>query len=383
MDPAPPRLTLHIGTPKSGTTYLQAILAAGRDELESRGILYPGRRYLPQEGFNQQPAIYALGRRHIGWLSEEARENAEHWLPRLSSEVAGHSGRVLLSAESLAFFVHDEIEELLRTLHVTPEQVHVVITGRDLGRILPSIWQQNVKNGAVQEMEAYLDSVRDLRERPNIPMWTAFGLPGLVERWAEVVGMERVTLVTAPHGRGTALWERYATACDIPTDLPERTGTGTRKDDNTSLTRGQAELLRAINAQMKAAEWEHARAQKVRGRLLNTWMSADLARGTRIVLPPHLRPDVEKWCVEDIARLRDTGVRVVGDLADLDLAPPRAETEPATGARPDGMPDIDEIARDVLLVLATLPGSGRRRGPATTARRVARALRTRGRALIR
>src|SRR5918998_4134281 len=35
------RVVLHVGLPKTGTTYLQGLLAAHRDELRIHGVLYP------------------------------------------------------------------------------------------------------------------------------------------------------------------------------------------------------------------------------------------------------------------------------------------------------------------------------------------------------
>ncbi len=37
------RIFLHIGAPKSGTTYLQTVLWANRENLRRQGLLMPGR----------------------------------------------------------------------------------------------------------------------------------------------------------------------------------------------------------------------------------------------------------------------------------------------------------------------------------------------------
>ena len=42
------RVYLHVGTPKSGTKYLQSLLHANRDTLRGRGVLYPGHRPFDQ-----------------------------------------------------------------------------------------------------------------------------------------------------------------------------------------------------------------------------------------------------------------------------------------------------------------------------------------------
>jgi hypothetical protein len=341
----PTDLTLHIGTPKSGTTYLQATLTAGRRALDRAGILYPGERYLPGNGFNQQPAMYALGRRHIGWVNDKAIASAIRHFGRLCEEVSVHRGRVLISAESLAFFDISEIDTLLDKLGTERPRASVVITARDLGRILPSIWQQNVKNGATQPLNAYLDSVAELRGTPDVPMWTAFGLPGLVERWASVVGLDHVTLVTASHHGQAQLWRRFAEAALVPQRLPETTGTGTTFDRNTSLSWSQIEVLRHLNAMLQSEKHDPRRAQVTRERLLRIWMDGSSGSGPRIGLPAHLQPVVTRWADEDIDRLAACGVRVVGSLDDL------RPTKPSGPGFDSPVVNLEDVARDVLQLL--------------------------------
>jgi hypothetical protein len=372
-----PRLTLHIGTPKSGTTYLQTILRSGRRTLRRRGICYPGEWYLPQDGLNQQAAIYALGRRNIGWVSPAARENALRHFDRLCEEVSGHSGRVLISAESLCFFDTEEIQRLLDDFRVAASAVDVVITGRDFGRLLPSIWQQNVKNGTTQPLEHYLDSVSALRGVGTVPLWTAFGLPGLVERWSRVVGLDRVTLVTVPQRGGGSLWSRFASAVDIPETL-DRKARGTRTDRNLSLTASQTSLLRYINRCLEENGYPAEERRVMRGRLLDAWMASDSPAGSPIALPERLRPVVERWADEDITTLGSLGVRVVGSLEEL-----RPGSGSSFAPAPDTEPSLDHVAGDVLILLekpAPVPAA-----PVihrvTLSLRVARALRRRLRVL--
>ena len=47
------RLFLHIGTQKSGTTYLQRVLAALAPQLRKKGVLYPIRLVGKKEIYNQ------------------------------------------------------------------------------------------------------------------------------------------------------------------------------------------------------------------------------------------------------------------------------------------------------------------------------------------
>jgi hypothetical protein len=370
-------LTLHVGTPKSGTTHLQAVLHANRDRLRRAGTSYPGAGRLPRDGFNQQPAVYALAGPMLGWVDDRVRRGAAPMLDHLAAEVRAHRGHSLISAESLAFFDPGSAATLLERLGVAPEQVTVVVTARDLGRLLPSVWQQNVKNGSVQELEPYLDSVASLRDGVPSPFWTAFGLPGLVERWSAAVGPERVVLVTVPASGATpdVLRRRFAAAADLPGDVVEAFVTDRqphRAHDNVSLSASQAELMRQVNLVLEAEGLPRDVQQRMRARLLARWADAPQRRGTALALPAHLAPLVARWAVEDDVQLRRAGVRVVGDLTDLLPRPAAvpAGPPPALGA---------ETARDVLDLLdrpgAPVPVQARRRWPAWVPSQVRRQVR--------
>ena len=60
--PLPERaICLHIGVHKTGTTALQAALAAARPELRRNGVSYPGSRVAPRCGDGGAGAILGLG----------------------------------------------------------------------------------------------------------------------------------------------------------------------------------------------------------------------------------------------------------------------------------------------------------------------------------
>src|SRR5690242_19154251 len=269
-------LTLHVGTPKSGTTHLQAVLHANRDRLRRSGTLYPGAGRLPRDGFNQQPAVYALAGPMLGWVDDAVRRGAEPMLDHLAAEVRAHRGHSLVSAESLAFFDPASGRALLDRLGFAPEEVTVVVTARDLGRLLPSVWQQNVKNGSTQELEPYLDGVAALRDGAPSPFWTAFGLPGLVRRWMSVVGADGVVLVTVPASGADpdVLRRRFAVAAGLPDDVVDTFVTDRqphRAHDNVSLSASQAELIRQVNLVLEAEGLSRDAQQRMRARLLTRW----------------------------------------------------------------------------------------------------------------
>ncbi len=342
-------MTVHIGTPKSGTTYLQSILRAHRKDLARAGVLYPGAAYLPQQGLNQQPAVYALAGRSVRWVDETVRANGVPHLERVVAELSRHRGPALVSAEALSNFGPAEVAAVVQALSRPPGPVTVVITARDLGRVLTSVWQQNVKNGATAPMEEYLDAITQQRPEGTSPFWTAFGLPGLVDRWASVVGLDQVTLVTTPPAsRRDELWPRFAQACGLAGLLDGISdAVVARRDNNDSLTPSQTETLREMNAILEADQVPHDERQRLRGRLLAAWMSSPRSQSRRLAMDEARVPTVRRWAAEDIAVLADRvahGLTVVGDLAELDPDPP------SVPAHPSGY-DGHEGAHDLLALL--------------------------------
>lgn len=338
-----------MGTPKSATTYLQALLCAARPELQRRGVLYPGEDYLPLGGLNQQPVVYALAGPEVRWINDAVRERGRTLLPHLTEELGRHGGAAIVSTEALASFSTENGRAVVEALGYPPEQVGVVVTVRDFGRLLTSVWQENVKNGAVMGMTGYLESVAALRDQDESPFWNAYGLPRLVDRWADVVGMERVTVVTVPHAdRRDELWPRYCRALGVA-DLPLPASSPEHKRHNVSLTASQIELLREVNVLLEKEDMGKPEQQRLRDRMLTAWMAAPSRPGRGLVLGSDLAARVVGWAEEDIAGLEErtgTGLRVQGDLAEL-RPRPQDQRPDDTGAAPS----LADAAGDLLALV--------------------------------
>jgi hypothetical protein len=360
----PRALSLHVGTPKSGTTYLQALLAGSRRELGTRGVVYPGAGYMPKRGLNQQAAMYGVAGPEVRWISAEVRSNGERLMTKIAAELNRHRGRALVSAEALASFAPQQARAVVDALGYSPDQVEVVITARDLGRLLTSVWQENVKNGATMGMAAYLDSVAELRTHPDNSFWNAYRLPDLVDRWAAVVGMERVCLVTAPRpAERDQLWPRFCRAMRVE-GLPLPPQSPARVLSNASLSASQVELLRRMNGLLDVEENTHDARQRLRARLLAAWMSAPPAGAgaAPVELEADRLPTVRGWSELDVAALGErvaAGLRLEGDLTELIPGSNGSNGSNGLGGSngsngasgsPAG-PSLEDTARDVLALL--------------------------------
>lgn len=379
------RVVLHIGQQKSGTTYLQEVLQGCSDRLADAGILYPmptaERRRRTIESHDW--ATQGLLGEEYGWVSagQAARERGTWaWLAR---EVRRWPGTALVSAEALSVIRSEAIHRLVDELGVG--EVDVVVTARSLGRSVPSLWQQNVRNGRCSTFAKYLASLAEQRERPvsdlegqrDLHLWRAFALGGLVRRWSAVVGVERVRLVVSPGSPPSMLWSRFASAVGIaeladglPTQLVD-------KRTHVGLTAPEAVALISVNRALAQARWSRAAANRLRELIITEGFAPRADRGPKIAVPPEWRERVARWSREDLDDLAETGVTMIGDAGDL-----RYDTGDDTTPlpSPEQVDQANAAAMSVMLRHREAEAWTARRDPETTAERV---LRGHARRLIR
>jgi hypothetical protein len=317
------RLILHIGLQKSGTTYLQELIASGAAELAEAGVVYPvapaGKRRRRTE--NHEWASYGLLGPEYPWVSEQRAAAEKGAWKTLERQVARTKGTVLLSAEALSAIRTPAIRTLLDRLAV--RDVEVVVTARSLSRTLPSLWQQHVRNGRRLGFERYLAMLEEQRRMPaarveedvDLHLWRAFAIGRLVRRWAREVGESRVRVVTSPGRPPELLWARFAEAIGVP-GFTFRAGDAGRPV-HTGLTAPEAVVLTSLNAALASAGWPSDRARRLREAVLTDGFKPRAERGPRIAVPAHWRSRVADWSAEDVADLLDSGVTLIGEPADL------------------------------------------------------------------
>ena len=333
-------MVLHVGLPKTGTTYLQALLAGHRDALREAGVLYPFVK--PQAMF--LGAVELRGSREKFGLAEE--DVAGTWRA-LCERVQAHDGVSVISHEVLGGAEPDEIAAALAPLEGLP--VDVVVTARDLGRQATAHWQEEVKLGdprsfADFEREQYRADTAD-GERPHF--WHAQDHAAALRRWSTGVPAPRVHLVTAPPpGAATSvLWERFAEALGIDPGLVDP---GSVPLANPSLPTESVALLRAVNRALAGRLTPRQHARYVKRGLAEDRLAGRPGTPARTPadLADVLGPATASWR-EYVA---SAGHPVHGNLADLEpvLAGPG---EPRPDDVPPGVPDpaeVDQLVRDVL-----------------------------------
>jgi hypothetical protein len=168
---------VHLGTPKTGTTFLQEVMWHHRAVLAAHGVHYPGR--VPEAHF--QAAVDLQGVDFNGW-HDSAAEGA--W-ERMVDEVRGLSGTVVLSHELLGEASAERARRALDDLSFA--DVELVLTLRDLGRQIPAAWQEDLKNRHSMSFEDFAAAVRPdngVGAWYGDEFWRRQDAPRLLGRWA-------------------------------------------------------------------------------------------------------------------------------------------------------------------------------------------------------
>jgi hypothetical protein len=309
------RVVLHVGTMKSGTTFLQNVVSANRESLRDQGVSFVGRRWRDQitaaqdaieHGGDKQPALSPDG----PWS-------------RIVREIEEWPQTALFSVEFFGARKATKIEQIIASLG--DSRVTVVFTARDLARTIPSMWQESVQNGGKATWEDYLCAVRAQKrgDRVGDSFWRQQGVAAMARRWADVVGAKNVVVVTAPPKGAPRdlLWNRYAGLLGVDPascsqDVPA----------NPSMGLASTMVLRALNEELAGDPLARsAYHQKVKRVLAKQGMARHRADEPTLGLD---EPWVYERSAAQIAALRRLGCPVVGDLDEL-TSYPVAGVQPA------------------------------------------------------
>jgi hypothetical protein len=310
------KVHLHVGTPKTGTSYLQHVLYHNRRALHRHGITYPADRF-------DAHFLAALDLMRMPWGGLEAQAIGA-W-DRLAAEVRRSRGDSIISHEILATASRVQIGRALESLgHGDDAEVHLVLSVRDLVRQIPAEWQENVKHRAALSYGAFLDRIQDPRREGRIPtwFWGVQEIPDILDRWGRDLPPEHVHVVTVPPTGGSPelLWKRFVEAFGL--DGIDLKLDGERA--NPSLGSAETTLIRRINRAANE-ELEPAFYRPLVRELLAHQTLSQRTGTPRLGLPPDVHPwatGLEEAWIEEI---RARGYDVIGDLDDLHGAPPAAD----------------------------------------------------------
>ncbi|MEM6620317.1 MAG: hypothetical protein AAF631_13600, partial [Pseudomonadota bacterium] len=270
-------LILHIGTPKTGTTSIQGLLAKNRALLADRGVLVPKcfeRRAMHEIAM----AFRAPGwpnnefAQGLGWGREEDRAPWQAaFRDRLSDELARSGAKtVIISSEFLVsrFMVAEEPAALAAWLRPRFDRITVLVYLRDPVRTFVSRMSTGLKVGDVVAMPApgpvasarawraacinslQGDAMRgDLAGDGPIYHWLDYGT--VLEMWSDAFGRDAVVPV--------AFHRDHLEGGDAVTDFLARAGLDAdgltrHADRNATLSVEAAAVLMALNRAFPAFE---------------------------------------------------------------------------------------------------------------------------------
>jgi hypothetical protein len=330
------RAYIHIGLPKTGTSYLQQTLWGSRQALAETGVLIPGERHQIQ-----RHAIWDLMGRRLRGVGQP--EIAGSW-PALVDTVQAWAGDTVLLSEE--FLVHARRRHVRQIVDAFGQaEIHVVVTVRDLNRAIGSMWQQEVAKQLTMPWPEYVAAVRNpsnAKSMAGIAFWLRYDLEKILATWETAIPRERIHVLTVPPAGSpaTVLLERFAQATGIEYDAL------TRADGPVNPAVGVmgTEVLLRLNHDLASLdERQYLHLMRV--------LRKGLAQAPD-VKQPSLPSSERAWAArkadEVIGWLDSGGYDVVGDLTDL--LPPTKES-----TADDWQPVADrQLAETALAALAHL-----------------------------
>lgn len=312
----PERIFVHVGLPKTGTTYLQDLMREHRAALRQAGVWYP-------DDGHRDHFFAALDARGDHVFAGGVRPAARDAWPRLVELALGFDRTVVLSHEVLATAPADNAQSALALLG--DSDVHVVVTARDPARQVVADWQESVKHGRRQRFAQYVrnaglvDSDRTDGDTGPAP-FRGQRLPDVLANWGDGLPPDHVHVVTVPAtgSEPGLLWDRFASVIGL--DDPNRFAPGEGVRANPSLGVADIELMRRtsafLNGRLVAAEFgavaKNLYAQQILPRV---------SRTPQPVAPPDLQPTLAALAEQWIATISERGYDVCGDLTELRPAP--------------------------------------------------------------
>ncbi|MGN6605983.1 MAG: hypothetical protein ACTHMS_03090 [Jatrophihabitans sp.] len=316
-----PTVFLHVGEPKTGTTFLQQVLWRNRSELAHHGFMLPGAR----------PVAHwkaAQDLRGVVPLPNDPAGGFHGSWDRLARQALRAPKAAVISHELFAALDGEQAGRAVASLDAA--DLHVILTVRDMGTLLPAEWQETVKHRNGRGWEDWLGDVIDHEalspDRRKYWFWRVHDTLAVLDVWRQHVPLDHLHVITVPH-RGAPrglLWERF---CQV-TGLPPGALDTSLARSNASLGLTETEVIRRINLTLpeQVPDWFYQRF--VKDLLAHDALANRAgASSSRLELPESR----DKWAREQgeivVEGLQRGGYRVVGDLEDL---LPR----PVTGPRP-------------------------------------------------
>jgi hypothetical protein len=321
---------LHIGPHKTGTTTVQAAFHQNREELRHQGIHYAGSR--------SQPMSAAMAAARGTRLATDSAASEDRWSGLVQEIDTTSAGRTVISSEFFCEADEQHIRTIVTDLGIA--RTHVVVTLRPLVKILASQWQQYMQNRLTMSYDHWLEEMLHHADTTTLTpsFWRRHRHDALIARWADVVGIDNLTVVVVDEQDKRMLMRTFEQMLALPagTLVPHDVAA------NRSLTYAEAEMLRAFNTEYRERDWSEADYTRF------VRFGAARYLQQRRPGPEEARVLTPQWAVRRAVQISEgmcrniaaSGVRVVGDLDSLS----KPLDPSATGDNPEPVKVPVEVA---------------------------------------
>jgi hypothetical protein len=339
---ARPKVFLHIGEPKTGTTFLQQVMWRNRAELAARGVVLPGHH--PQDHFRASQDLRGIAK----LASDPAGSWTGEW--EILARQAKQAGEVAVISHEL-FSAADEQQAGRAVRSLLPAEVHIVATVRDIATLLPAEWQETVKHRNTRDFHDWLGDVID-RESPDpgrrqFWFWRVHDTLAILGLWSRHLPPGHVHVITTPpRGAGSGLlWQRFASLLGIDPGSVDLT----RARPNASLGLPEIEFLRRLNQALpdEVPDWFYM--WNVKEAVAHQALAARPREG-HLLLPASRDAWAKGHAEELIAALGGSGYDLIGDLDELRPQPDAGPGATAAGQPAERVLDAAVAAASALVV---------------------------------
>lgn len=326
------RVFVHIGTPKSGTTYLQSLWWRNAATLRERGLLLPGGNARVQ--FRGAAVVRASAE----VLKTMSPRQLTSW-DRIVAQTHEWDRDILISQEQLVETSAKRAAQALEQLGAHGAEMHVMITVRDLVRQVPSAWQQRVKHGSDITLRRFVEDLT--ANKPAQGFWRHQDVPAILKRWGAGLDPAHVHVLPLPRP-GAPRDQLWLRTCDL-LGIDDTGLDLTTSRANATLAPAEIAFLREVNQHFPTAPRDVATSRRLRG-FFEPRLGGE--RPTEHLLIPE---DVYPWFVnrgnQIVEELTRAPWNVVGDLEDL-----RPSQTQGPGVDPDAIAEEDvlDVALDFL-----------------------------------
>lgn len=245
------KLVCHIGTPKTGSTYLQTSLQDNPVWLAERGILYPDLLsplanhvtlfYAASQTLD--PSARAYGLSDMAAVARFRSVLTDHIRSRIAS-APRHVHTMVLSSENLTGNLgHHDVLQLGEMLRPLFDEIRIVVYLRRQDEAVLSMYGEFMRRGySDQGFEAFIEGALGPNATPPYIQYRR-----VLEYWIEAFGAEAIRVHLFDRGQmiGGDILQDFLQRCFGP-GMADMTGFTPSRQDNRSLSAPAMEALRRL-----------------------------------------------------------------------------------------------------------------------------------------